>query len=136
MTNTLIKLPQCIIKAENSLNIKYSSLFRDKEGNLFIITSSRNNKTIFVMLYGCSYFDKNIDFELMPVQNIEKIIDDMDCRTFVQFDCMDHSVKQKLCGDRFISLYESRNPLHNEKVSANELIDYVNLGIILFYENI
>ena len=132
MTNTLIKLPECIIKAENSMNIKYSSLFRDKEGNMFIMTTSRNNRLIFVMLYGCSYFDKNIGFELMPVRNIDKIVNDTDCRTFVQFDCMDHSVREKLCGDRFISLY----PLHNEKVSAGELIDYVNLGIILFYENI
>ena len=136
MTNTLIKLPECIIKAENSMNIKYSSLFRDKEGNMFIMTTSRNNRLIFVMLYGCSYFDKNIGFELMPVRNIDKIVNDTDCRTFVQFNCMDHSVREKLCGDRFISLYESRNPLHNEKVSAGELIDYVNLGIILFYENI
>ncbi len=136
MTNTLIKLPQCIIKAENSLNIKYSSLFRDKEGNLFIITESRNSKPVFVILYGCSYFDKNIGFELMPATNIEKIIDDSNCHTFIQFDCMNHDVKKKLCGDRFIALYESQNPLHNEKVSADELIDYVNLGIILFYENI
>ena len=134
MANTIIDLSKCIVQVSDALKPSYSCIVRDEKGTMGVITQSRQGRPVFVVLIGCSYYDKNIAFELEPFKDIGIAMNQSECRMIVEFDCMNPHVREKVCGGRFISLYDNANPFRNEKVSANDIIDYINLGMLLFFD--